>query len=232
MLKFVSPSGSHSYKAVFAGTKTMAASTSAMSALTVTGLFPSVTGYTSTGQAGNWTLTATVGGGGTAAPTGTISYLDVSSNNAVLGTGTLAANPAALEFIQSSALVDPVDQGYADRPVAAVVGDFNGDGFLDIAEIVPGMLIGHGGDSISGHQIVMLGGGTGNFTPAASMNLQAEYGQIEAGDFNGDGILDLALFGADKMTLLLGKGDGTFTQGQTFTVGGGTDDIVAFFVPT
>jgi hypothetical protein len=217
VLKFLPAVGSHRYKAIFAGTKTMAASTSATSALTVNGLLPSVTGFT------------TVGGAGTAAPTGTVSYLDASANNKVLGTGTLTADPPGLDFIPSSLLVDPVDQGYLDTPVSAVVGDFNGDGYLDIAENVNGMLI-HGSLSIPGHLIVMLGDGTGNFAPAAPMNLQAYYSQIAAGDFNGDGVLDLALVGNNQLTILLGKGDGTFTQGQSFTVGGTTDQITGFFV--
>src|SRR5206468_10537181 len=76
-LKFLPAVGSHSYKAVFVGAKTMAASTSAASALTVTGLLPSATELT------------TVAGAGTAAPTGTVSYLDASANNKVVGTGTL-----------------------------------------------------------------------------------------------------------------------------------------------
>ncbi|MGA2729768.1 MAG: FG-GAP-like repeat-containing protein [Terracidiphilus sp.] len=231
VLKLAPWVGSHSYKAVFLGTKTVATSTSATSSLTVTGLFPSVTTLTSTGQAGALSLTTYVIGNGTAPPTGTISYLDAGFNNQVLGTAALGAGQAGPQFIATSALVDPVDQGYTDGPNAYVVGDFNGDGFLDIAETVPGMPIGQYG-SIPAHEIVMLGDGAGDFTPAASLTLQAHFDQAETGDFNGDGILDLALFGlgTNQITILLGKGDGTFTQGQTFTAGAQGDNIPAFFV--
>jgi hypothetical protein len=235
VLKVLPPPGSHSYTAVFAGTKTMATSTSATSALTVTGLFPSVTGYTSTGQTGNWTLTATVGGGGTAAPTGTISYLDASSNNEVLGTATLGAGQAGLQFIQSETFVDPAEFNYTDLAVADVVGDFNGDGLLDFAEILPPQQTGPLTWAPALAE-TMLGDGTGRFTPVASTAIPGSGGdgegptQIEAGDFNGDGNLDLALFGpGNQINILLGKGDGTFTQGQTFTAGAQGDNIAAFF---
>ncbi len=90
----------------------------------------------------------------------------------------------------------------------AVIGDFNGDGTLDIATA----------NYTDNDMTVMLGNGDGTFqAPVAySTNITSSgYGSepysITAGDFNGDGIQDIAvgtLF--QQGALFLGKGDGTF----------------------
>ena len=73
--KFRPGVGSHSYKAVFVATKTDAGSASGTATLTVTltGLYPTATAIAQSGSPGNYTLTATVGGVGPLAPTGTVS---------------------------------------------------------------------------------------------------------------------------------------------------------------
>lgn len=94
-IKFRPGVGSHSYKAVFAGTPNgataYAASNSGTTALSVTGGSITTTQIAQSGNAGDYTLTATVSGFGSAVPTGTVSFLDASNDNAVLGTATLNA---------------------------------------------------------------------------------------------------------------------------------------------
>ena len=104
-LKFRPGIGSHSYKAVFVGTNNDAASSSSASALTVTGKYPTTATIAQSGSAGNYTLTATVAGSvdqpGLASPTGTVSFLDTSNGNSVLGTAALGVGASALGWLNS-----------------------------------------------------------------------------------------------------------------------------------
>jgi hypothetical protein len=198
--KFRPGVGSHSYVAVFAGTTSDASSTSATEALTVTppAVYPSFTAIAQSGTVGNYMLTATVGGTGSAAPTGTVSFLDSSNSNAVLGTAALGGN-SGLSFLNTLNLS-------VSQPFAVAVADFNGDGIPDLA-------VGNGANN---SVAIFLGNGDGTFTQAA--NSPVTVGgipfSIAAGDFNLDGIPDLAIAnaGSSTMTILLGNGDGTFKQ--------------------
>src|ERR1700744_3205151 len=73
-IKLVPSVGSHSYIAIFVGTPNgtvrTTGSTSAATALSVTGVLPSVTALVASGDPGHYTLTATVGGSGNSAPIG------------------------------------------------------------------------------------------------------------------------------------------------------------------
>ncbi len=89
-------------------------------------------------------------------------------------------------------------------------GDFNKDGILDLAVISTGQQ----------PVTILLGNGDGTFTAAATQpsvaNLVSPQ-SVTAGDFNGDGILDLAIAdaGSSNSVVLLGVGDGTFNQVTT-----------------
>ncbi len=206
-LKFVPGIGVHSYKAVFLGTSSDAASSSSESALTVTGSgsYPTTTSIVQTGGPGNYTLAATVSGNEGIVPAGTVSFLDTNNSNDVLATAMLGAGQGTptLGFLNSS---NPATNLF---PISIAVADFNGDGKADMAITT--------GDG-SGVLNILLGNGDGTFTAAPAPPITGNAsGSIVVGDFNGDGKADLALTFPNNylVQVLLGKGDGTFTAGQT-----------------
>jgi len=97
-------------------------------------------------------------------------------------------------------------------PVTVVAADFNGDGNADLA--VPN----NQGDTIPGASnaiSILLGNGDGTFGTATDYKIPGPTQALQAADFNGDGNLDLAAFSfsstaAGTVTMLLGKGDGSF----------------------
>ena len=94
------------------------------------------------------------------------------------------------------------------EPTAIVAGDFNGDGHLDLA-------VANEDFSGSGTISVLLGNGDGTFQPEVIYAVGSDPDAIVAGDFNGDGHLDLAVAnentsGPGTVSVLLGNGDGTF----------------------
>ena len=100
----------------------------------------------------------------------------------------------------SAAAKSPFLTGEA-RPVSATVGDFNGDAKTDVAVV----------NFSSGNVSVMLGDGLGGLgrapgSPTSTNGLHP--GPAAAGDFNGDGKLDLAVANESGNVVVL-KGDGT-----------------------
>ncbi len=91
-------------------------------------------------------------------------------------------------------------------PNLVAIADFNGDGIPDLAVTNQ--------ENGSGSVTILLGNGDGTFTAASANPAVGDnpYG-IVAGDFNGDGKIDLAVTTLynNKLTILLGNGDGTFT---------------------
>jgi hypothetical protein len=96
---------------------------------------------------------------------------------------------------------------------AMAVGDFNGDGKLDVA------VAGYVGTEQNVIQI-LLGKGDGTFATGQTITLTKNISasSLTAADFNGDGKLDLAM-ASQKLLLFKGAGNGTFTQAASIKVG-------------
>lgn len=158
---------------------------------------------------------------------GPCSVTATQSGNAVYQSATVAntftvrlANAAGT---LTAAANSPFQVGTSPNSVAT--GDFNGDGFPDLAVANYGANSAGPGSSVT----VLLGDGSGNFTQAANSPYPVPSGQngnsysIAVGDFNVDGHPDIAVASvySDNVTILLGNGDGTFTEDarSPFSVG-------------
>src|SRR5205823_2296135 len=103
---------------------------------------------------------------------------------------------------------------FVGDPASIVVRDLNGDGKPDLALA--------NNDAPDARVSVLLGNGDGSFQPVRSFSVGAAMSKsLAAGDFNGDGKVDLivANAGSNNVSMLLGNGDGTFQAALTFAVG-------------
>jgi hypothetical protein len=100
------------------------------------------------------------------------------------------------------------------------IGDLNGDGKPDlaVADFGPG----------AADVAVLLGNGDGTFQTAVKYPAVNGADAVVMGDFNGDGNLDLAVSsnavgpsgaGSGSVTVLLGRGDGTFRNSMVYGAG-------------
>jgi hypothetical protein len=98
---------------------------------------------------------------------------------------------------------------------ALAVGDFNGDGKLDLA------VAEHPGNGYPyGTTLeVLLGNGDGTFRPTGQQ-IAALAGLLAVGDFNGDGKLDVVADDDGFEQIFLGNGDGTLAAGSTYVATG------------
>jgi hypothetical protein len=86
--------------------------------------------------------------------------------------------------------------------ITAAIGDFNGDGKLDIATAIQTT-----GATIQGLIYISIGNGDGTFTQGTSVpNVSSVTTPLLVGDFNADGVLDLATGGY----FYFGSGSGSF----------------------
>lgn len=110
---------------------------------------------------------------------------------------------------------DGTFQPHIDLPVGAlptsvVAADFNGDGKADLAVA----------NAFDGTISVLLGNGDGTFQPQTTYDTVGtlispgphswSWASLAVGDFNNDGKLDLAVTCSTAISVLPGKGDGTF----------------------
>jgi hypothetical protein len=113
---------------------------------------------------------------------------------------TVSTNPGNI-FLAASG--SPFPAGTA--PAYIAMGDFNGDGRPDLA------IANSGSNNLS----VLLGTGNGGFSAASGSPFSVGYGpmSVGVGDFNRDGLADLAVANetSNGIIVLLGSGSGAFT---------------------
>jgi len=165
-------------------------------------------------------LTATV----PATNIATVSTASVTVSNPSPGGGT-----SNVEFFDVSSIVSsviftqlPPSPGIQGCCNQVIVADFNGDGNLDLAYI-----------SATGtppsYVVIQLGKGNGSFQTSVNYPVGNEPYHLVAGDFNGDGKLDLAVTNVSDNTvsILLGNGDGSFKAQTTVSTGAVPEGMVA-----
>ncbi len=128
------------------------------------------------------------------------------------GTASAAARPSKQHHS-----IHPATVGVGYGPDAVTMGDFNGDGSLDMA-VANGSV-----NTVS----VLLGRGDGTFAPQVTYPVGSNPSSIAVGDFNGDGKPDLVNTNRNDNTIsvLLGNGDGTFAPQVTYPVGNNPDAV-------
>lgn len=170
----------------------------------------------------------------------------LSSGTASLSTVTLSAGTGPLTAYYSGDGVNPpglsnaVTQTVLPRPgntlapgsllaVQAgprkvVLGDFNGDGKVDMA------VAGAANQDAAGGVSILLGNEDGTFQPAVTYSSGEGTHDIAVGDFNGDGKADLVVavegVGINSVNVLLGNGDGTFQSPVAYPAGTGPSSVM------
>jgi hypothetical protein len=124
--------------------------------------------------------------------------------------------------IPASAPFEPLS--VSTQPRQVVVADVNGDGKPDLLTL-------NSGSSGYGTVSVWLGNGDGTFQPAREFDVGINPSSLAVADVNGDGKPDLIVvnggtynpttgkFDNSGVSVLLGKGDGTFGPPRTFDAG-------------
>jgi len=154
--------------------------------------------------------------------------LDIIVANSACPEGVCADSVSVLLGNGDGTFRAPVTYAVPASVGGLVMGDFNGDGKLDIA-MTNQEATSTSCDCVS----VLLGNGDGTFQePALITSIPAGYPEVlAAGHFSSNKNLDLAVTlsfeSTDKVQVFLGNGDGTFTPGDIYVLANESISIIA-----
>ena len=140
----------------------------------------------------------------------------------------VTANARASFYDPVSVLLSNGDRTFRDErsfragaadPKDLAAGDLNGDGWADVVTVT--------GTDSSGTATILWGGGDGSFPAPEQLAVARGALAVALGDLNGDGYLDLVtgnspsyLDPGSSVSVLLGRGDGTFEARVDYAVDG------------
>ncbi len=137
-----------------------------------------------------------------------------------IGIASIAAIAVGGYAAGQIAFAPHVDVQVTSTPDQTTVGDFDGDGDLDLA------ITSDGPDRVT----ILVNDGTGTFGAGNDVNLPSSSSPkgIACADFDGDLDLDLvvALYGQDQLLVVINQGSGSFTLGASYPVSHGVTYVV------
>jgi hypothetical protein len=137
-----------------------------------------------------------------------------------LATVNGSTNNVSVFLNSGGTFTGPTNFAVGSGPRAAVVGDFNRDGAPDLLTTTQGAFL-----------VLLAGRGDGSFAaPATVVTAPSGISDVEAADFDGDGLLDVAVSrdsSAGNLIWYRGRGDGTFDPAVTKTATGGYPKAMA-----
>lgn len=112
-----------------------------------------------------------------------------------------------------------VDYATGDTPNSMAAGDMNGDGVADLAVLNQGYNV----NTVS----ILLNRGNGRFAPKVDYGTGRFPTHLTSGDFNGDGLMDIAVTNQldDTLSVLMNNGNGTFAPRVDYAAGDSPNSV-------